>query len=314
MQPEQNPIVSYEQQPNPQPLPPESGRSFHVSKKFLILGALIILILFLAGFFLLKNIQPSTSTTAQFENTLLVTVGDQKIYKSDVIKAAGEEYAPSAITTDIQKKYLAILIERTILDQETKKLGITVTETEIAQAISNSSTKNTGLKAIIKYQLLKKQLIQKQITSIQAYLIGYWIPPLNYQQVPLFAQQRTIGKTALQEGKILLQNGNTPLNVVKNLYQKYPLLEKIWSINGYFVNKLTDDSLAQTPRTLTLGQTDIDKSLFALKTGDITILDGPNGAGASLVQVVAVNTGEFTTYENWLENRKKALVTIETAL
>lgn len=312
-QPEQNSVISYEQ-PAPQPLPQPPGRSFSVSKKLIVIIGIALLLIFVVAAFLLLSKKGHPVTTAQFQDTLLATVGDQKIHKSDVITAAGEQYTPSAITSDVLKKYLDIVIERTILDQEAKKLGITITDAEIQKSIVNNKTKSPGLISIAKYQLIKNALIQKQVKSVQAYLIGYWIPPYNYQQVPLFAQERTVGKQALEEGKTLLQNGMPPLTVAQTLFEKYPLLDPIWSINGYFVNKLKDTSLVQSPRTLTVGETDIDASIFALKKGDIAIVDGPNGAGASLVQIVSLNSGDFTTYESWLAEKKKTLVTTENAL
>lgn len=314
LQPDQSPIINYDQ-PAQQPPPSNpGGRSLRVSKKVLITIAVIVCLLILGGIFFLSNNSSKPNSTAQTQDILLATVGDQKIYKSAVITAAGEQYAPNAITNDVLKKFYDILIERTILDQEAKRLHITFTDTDARQAVGSTSAATASVITTAKYTLIKNAITQKNVTSVEAYLIGYWIPPLNYQQIPLFAQQRQIGKQALEEGKSLLSQGEKPLTVAQTLYTKYPILQQILALNGLFVNKIKDPTVVEKPLTITKGHTDIDSAIFSLKKGTISIVDAPNGAGASLVQVVSVNSGDFKNYDEWLANKKKTEVKVISSL
>jgi hypothetical protein len=313
-QQQQNPIVSYEQPVSPQLPSQQEDRSIHVSKKYLLSIGIILFFIGIGSLLFLKNKANKTPPIAQFNDVLLATVGDHKIYKSEVIQAAGEQYAPNAITTPIIKKFYDIVIERTILDTEAKRLQIVITDTDVTQAINKPSINSASSKTTVKYQLLKTAIIQKNVTSADAYLIGYWLPPLNYRQIPLFDQQRQIGKQALNEGKTMLSTGEKPLSVAKKLYDKYPVLQQILAINGVFINKLKDATVGEKPLTITKGHTDIDTAIFSLRKGDISIVESPNGAGASLVQIVSVNSGTFKDYNDWLANKEKTEVRVITSL
>jgi uncharacterized protein YhfF len=72
--------------------------------------------------------------------------------------------------------------------------------------------------------------------------------------------------------------------------------------------------VGEKPLTITKGHTDIDTAIFSLRKGDISIVESPNGAGASLVQIVSVNSGTFKDYNDWLANKEKTEVRVITSL
>lgn len=304
--------------------------NFFVRKRKMgfILGGVVILLVVLISFFVFskktQNVSQKVSPNAK--DTLLVTVGDQKIYKSDVQKAAREQYVSSAIDNSVLQVFLDLLIEQKILDLEAAKLGITVSQAEIDSSIysktASGSAKNTNLSKFARYSVLKDKIMAKQVKSVSAYTIGFWIPPLSYPQKAEYVQKREDGRKALIEAEGKLKAGEKPLDTVKYMYSKYPILGEILSFNGYLMFRRTDESVFEKPAIYTFNQKDLEKlndpefynALQMMKEGEIRRIEKSDQSGGDLIQVVSVNGSGFSNYDDFLATRKKELVKMESNL
>ena len=237
-------------------------------------------------------------TFKSFENPLLATVAEEKLYKSTVEEIAKEQYVPSAINSDVIKLFLDIAVEREILDLEAKRLGIVIPLTGSKQQ---------------HYDVLKKKITAASIESVSAYEISFWVPPpADYPQKPEYEEIRQTGKIALDEAEEKLKNKENPLLVTQILYSKYPILQPILALNGYLLKSKTDDSIFSKPRTYTYdkrnaGQAFYD-TLFSLQKGELKKSIWIDGSGGAVIQIISVNLGSGLDYDEWLAVKKKELV------
>lgn len=286
--------------------------------RFILGGVLILLVLLISVLAFTKK-APVTpgKVSPNAKDVLLVTVGDQKIYKSDVQKAAKEQYVSSAIDNNVLQVFLDLLIEQKILDIEASKLGITVTQSEIDNSIysntASSSAKSTNLNKFIKYSVLKDKIMAKQVKSVSAYVISYWIPPAPYPQEPVFSQQRIDSKKAFKEAKQKLKNNEKVSGVAEYIFDTYPSLQSILVVNGYNYNLTKDKLVFNKPRVYIYNKKEIDSSnnpaffdaLFGSNQGDIKLVAPVPEVDGSLVQIISVNKDGFISYDQFLESKKK---------
>lgn len=295
------------------------------SKKIIIIAAVGVLLILIGILLLIPSqnlpfVQKPTPTPKP--DVLLATVGDKQIYKSAVELAAREQYAQSAITLDVLKTFFPIVIERAILDYEAEKQKIIVTNQEIKNKVKELNPSQTqtpsqlkSLSTTARYLLLKNKIITTQIKSVEAYTIGFWIPPFSYPQKPEFTTQRLEGATALNEIDSRLKKGEEPLVIARSIDTKYPVLHEILAINGYLLKSLTDEKKAKTPRVYiydkkNVGQPFFD-TVFSLKTpGEIKKVEGKDGSGGSVIKLVSINKGESFSYEDWIKKQTTDLVKI----
>jgi hypothetical protein len=213
--------------------------------------------------------------------------------------------------------FLDRLIEQTILDLEAKKLGLSVTENEISIASNNATSEN--LREQFKYQILKNKIMSAQIKSVMAYMIGFWVRPLNDpEQKPIFAQQRTDGTKALAEVEVKLKAGMKPIDAARDAYTQYESLKHIWAFNGYLLDKPNDEHVYEVPEQFSfdkdelaaLDDPEVYAALQSMPTGSVRRVMRPNGAGGVVIKLEEKTTGEFADYDTFLETRKTELVTI----
>lgn len=288
------------------------------TKKIIIISAIILFIILNIGLLIATGIIPSQNlpfvqkpTPTPKPDVLLATVGDQKIYLSQIETIAKEQYEPSAIDKKVIASFLNTAIERAILDQEAKKLNLTITNQDIdayLQPRQPNQINNKIVRENTKYKLIKDTIITRFVTSVNANTISFWVPPYNYPTGKNFEQQRILGKQALEEAKKSIDNGQSALSAAKQIYNKYKILQPILAFNGYLLSKVTNDALLETPKTYTKGQTDYDDALFSGKLNEVKIIIPTDGSGATLIQIVGINNGASSNYDTWYNNRKKALV------
>lgn len=305
---------------------PES-RNF-LSKKTILISSIIafailnIVLLFATGVVPTENLpflqKPSPTP---IPDVLLATVGDQKIYKSTVEKALKNQTPAALNNKNAFENTLNKIIENKIFDIEAKKLNIIVTKDQIDNAIKNNNptstiSASTNLKLLTKYNIIKQQIILKNTASRTAFIIGYWIPPLDDPRIKdyqlKYNQQSSEGNQALNFALQQLKSGNKPQDVVKSIYSKYTSLQHIIAFNGYFYEEIKNRSTLANPRTFTLTKDNINddftKELFDMKADEIKKILNFNGSGGSVVQIMTINSGAFKNYDEWLSNKEKVYV------
>lgn len=301
------------------------------SKKTILISAIIafvilnIVLLFITGLVPSENLPfAQKPSPTPIPDVLLVTVGEQKIFRSDVEKLAKQQYQQHAINNKVLQVFLNTAIERAILNQETKKFQIQVSNTEIDNAVNNQKNKNLNalLKTEAKYTILKQKIIAKFVKSVDAYTIGFWIPPLHYTQIPLYAQQRTEGNRALNEIQLKLEDSEKPYDVTKYIFDKYPILQVNFALNGYIFGKVKNLNVYEKPKTYTFNSTDLKSlddpefynALLAMRAGEIKKVIKTDLSGGVVIQAISVKTTGFSNYKDFLDARIKELVVVKNAL
>lgn len=257
--------------------------------------------------------QHASETTSTTPQNIAAVVGTQSITKEMVQKAALEQYAEKAITPNVRKVVLDVLIERAILDQEAAKNNISITEEEMSQ---NSMGGTIG-----KYEILKQKITSKFTQSVEAYTIGYWVPPKNYN-APLTIEQKTeIAKIRLDGKRALIEAAEglrtqDALTVAQNLVKKYPSLGKTLGVNGYIMSRTKDTLLMTNPRTYTndpqtKGQPFFD-TLFSMKAGEIKTALNSEDSGGSVIKLTKKTDAKYRTYDEYLKAKKLEMVKINT--
>lgn len=287
-----------------------------------ILVVLILIVGVALGIYLVHQNQDirqhaaDQTTTASQDPNVVAVVGTQGITKDMVEKAALEQYAPDAITPEVKKLVLDILIERAILDQEAAKDNITVTDDEIAQSPLGDSPST-------KYEILKQKLIASTLESREAYVIGYWVPPSDYSPTSLTAAEqqkiaaiRKDGALALAEAQIRMEQNEDVLTIAQDLIKKYPSLKDTLGVNGYIVARTPDTTLLTTPRIYTRdpksqGQPFFD-TLFSMNQNEVKTALADKDAGGSVIKVVQIHHSQYATYDEFLAAKKQQLVTINS--
>lgn len=331
---ENKPINPTETQPGVTSPKPEFSKRF--SKKTIgIIGGIIILLIILGvGTFLMLRQKPTEEGLNPPPNDVIVTVGDQLIFRSDIEAAAAEQYSPKQINTEILKKYLKILVERTILDQEAKKLGIQVDQKEMNERIADEMKSNPrktvsiGIQNLVKYQILQTMITERVVNSRTAYVISYWTPSSSYDQNELSTQEKQTAQIQQQQGlkampviEQQLRRNVVPLTAAETIIQnpQYKELSTILAMNGYIISGTKDLSVFQYPRVYTakdgpsIGGFYYD-TLFSLKKGDIKLAYGKDNATAWLIKVIEATDSQYKTYNQWLTDQIQQKVAIQTPL
>lgn len=304
--------------PTGQEAPPPQLKPSSFTRRRVVIGVIILLFCLLIPLGLYYSARKQVPA-----DILLVSVGENKIYKSTVQKVAEEQYVPSAISQDVLKKFLDVAIERSVLDIEAKKLNIVISENEIDKELQKSGLGSLN-RNVIRYKLLKEKIIASQIKSVEAYTIGFWIPSFDYPQKPEYETQRIEGKKALDEIEKKLKNEEIPLDVTAYIFERYEILQPMLALNGYIFRKTKDQTLFTTPKIYQINEKERDKSYTDKELFDILLTIQPNevktilrkdGSGGTVIKSVAVNREVgHSSYEEFLNAKKKELVKTYTSL
>lgn len=307
--------------PNPSDLTEKTSNLWGQQKYLFITLSFVIILVLIIGIILYRTFQvkPAAQKT---DNPIIATVGQTQIYKSQVESLAKSQYLPSAVNGEVIKKYLDILIERSILDQEAQKLGLTVTQSEIDQSLlkkqSSQSAQTKNLNDFVKYQILKDKIMAKNVKSVEAYTIGFWIPPDTEFNTPEFITQRKDGQKALQEAFQKLSTGEKPYSVTQSIYQKYKSLQPILGLNGYNFGATQDLKIFDSPRTFPVDQAATAKYndpgfyelLATMSDGQVKLYKRSQGAGGDVILMISSKLYGYTTFDDYYQAKYQSLVKI----
>jgi len=283
------------QQPVQQPPPPTPGAQGS-KRKFLLIAGVVATVLLVAGGVIYFFIANKGVEEARQKDTLIATVGEEEIYESDIVTAAQEQYDPSAIDISVMRLFLDVVIERKILELEAGRLGI-----EVPQNLTGEEY----------YDHLRKSVVPRQVQSIEAHVIDWWIPPPEYYpQEPLFEQQRLLGEQAANEIEQRLIANEPPIDIAKDIYSRYSILQTIIGLNGYLLDKEPTDEMISKPAVYEYEEEseDLQEVLFTLSEGDVSKNIWEDESGVSVIKVISVSEGERKSYDQWLEEKKDELV------
>lgn len=290
-------------------------------KKWLITTVLLLAIIpLLTGVLSIKKVTvPKKPGT-----TLIATIDNQPVYLTDIQKVALEQYQPDAVDEDALRISYDILTERLILDKAAKDLNIDVSAQEINEALSRSTQPGDKILPIqrtnTRYQLLKNKILRREVESREAYSIGFYIASYDEQQGDdvtddertLFEQQREDGAKALVEMDQRLKEGEIPLTLARDIYNKYPSLQSILAVNGYILKSTANETLMATPKLYDYEQENVGQpffdAIYTMKLNEIKAVNEDNGSGGYVIYMKTINHANIRTYQDWLAQKKKELV------
>lgn len=278
--------------------------SFIEKKGKVIVGIIIgfiVFVLILLGLNFSKSKVEKVGKTPSLEpeNVLLATVGEQKIFRTDVKAVALEQYMVSGINSQIMKLSFDTAVERAVLDMEAESKKIVVEK---------------GKNKIEYYENLKNAIRLREVGTVTANTIGYWVPAFHdvYPQKPEYQQMRDLQSKVFGEAMTSLQQGKTTYDAGKSILEKYPVYKDQLSVNSYRIAKTDDITLMQKPVVYQYLVNDSNRALmnfiFSLNRGQIKIFTWPDGEGGEIVQVVDKSFGSKITYDQWLKEKEKTVV------
>lgn len=303
---------------------PKKGK---VNKKIAALALIILFIVALPITIFVSQQQQNTQSGAAVSltpETVIAVLNGQNILEKDVENVALEQYDTNSIDTQALQDALDILIERKILDYEKNQKSITVTQDEINKKQADGVNEKQA-----SYEVLKDKVTIANTKNWQAFSIGFWLPP-NDELSDLTGDEKTTRKKQLEEGlkslddaKDQLQAKKYPLDIARNLVNKYPPLEAIMGVNGWLIKDLNSSanfSDFTSPRIYTYeksnsGQPFFD-TLYSMKNaGQIKKAISDKESGGSIIKLIKANPGaKYDTYEDWLSARKTTLVNVVYSL
>lgn len=265
-----------------------------LKKILMIIVALVVILLGLFGMYLKFNPQQTGHST---NDVVLVTIGNGKILLRDLNQYLAASFADPNVTTDLKKQSLEVLIERKIIDIELKEKNITLD----AQANENEY-----------YKIAKELISRGSISTIQATDIGWWLPPpAEYPQTELNEQQRKDGELASNEIETKLKNKEDMLSVIKEVYEKYPSLQSIFSVNAKIFDAKNEEKI-ELIRTY-----EYDKELeyfpqykvmYTMLPGQVKKITAEDGSGNRVIKVHNVTSGEKVSFDEWYNAKVKKMV------
>lgn len=213
---------------------------------------------------------------------------------------------------------LNILIERKILDEESKRSGIGVTDPEITAEMQRVGIEDfEKMRVFTKYDLLKEKILKANVQYIEAQVISFWLPPLDYPvEVPAakkqeVATQRSQLKDLLTTAEGKLTAKEDPVDVAKELITKYPAFEHVLVLNGSNVSASPDETLREPYiHIIKAGaqKTVLGVLLEGMNEGEVKQLEQVDGSGGMIALVTSKHTGTFDSYDTWLADKKTKFV------
>ena len=214
---------------------------------------------------------------------------------------------------------LEMLIERKILDEESKRSGIGVTDPEVTARLAETGIENfENMRVFAKYDILKEKILKANVEYIEAEVISFWLPPTDYPvEVPAakkqeVAIQRSLQKDVLASAEEKLAAKEDPVAIANALLVQYPSYKSILVLNGSNVSSATDEALRQ-PYIHILKKNDDKKTslgilLEGMNEGEAKQLEHIDGSGGMVALVTSKHTGTFDSYDAWFNDKKTKFV------
>lgn len=275
---------------------------------FLFASFIVVLLAIPLTVYLSQRQQESRSRAAVVpESTVIVTIDGEDFTKANIREVANEQYQASAVDDQALKDALDILIERKILDVESKKLGV--------EAGSD-------------YEVLREKITLAATKSRKVLSLGFWSPTpsdqgnLDASEKQLAGTLTTQGRVALSEIESRLNAGEDILAITNSIRTKYPSLADYIALNGYRLTDLSEaeKKLLAGPDIVEFGDSNMDGTvldgLFSLSQGQVKKFQATetNDGGSVFKVLERGNDSGPSTYDAWLSERKNALVTPRASL
>ena len=119
------------------------------------------------------------------------------------------------------------------------------------------------------------------------------------------------------EASTRLKQHETPFLVAKSIYDKYPSLRPILGFNFLNFEAIKEKRLQEAPKLFILDPEKIKKlndpefygKLTTMGENEVDIVERGDNSGGAAIRIVSVNNEGFSSYEEFLTQRKNEKVT-----
>jgi len=286
-------------------------------KKVISLGVILLLLLAIPlTLYLTRQEQDIRQEAAN--PTVLAQVDGRTISKNELQDKIAKVYKNSPSNQALQP-LVDELIEEKLLQQSAKDLGIGISSTDIREEMNEQGIvtidSDSTLKKEIDTDILREKISRKVAKTRDAFTVGFWIPPSNYdvpltpEQKTLIEQQRRDAIPALTIIEERMRRGDNPLAIARDVIQQFPSLQSIMAVNGYIIATTQNQSLLQQPILYEYENSRANvayfKRLFETSSNQVTVVKetGTNDGG-SVIRVVGATNGSYNNYKEWLNDQK----------
>lgn len=299
-------------------------------KNILVFVGVVISFLLILGVVLFVRSRQSSDKNTQDTSTkerilpndqVVATVGSEKILSQDLLDFASVYLAESVLKKEDLPTYLDILVERKILDIEAKEKNITIDQAKLTEGLDE------GLKASAPslyqrdkmdkyYTALKNDVTASFTSSFLLHTVGFWIPAPtdpDVVDVPDHETKRADGLKAMQEIESKIKAGEHPYDAAVAVLASYPSLENILAYNGGIIKSIDKESVDREPKEFALSVLKMTRpyiydGVLQMKSGEIKTLIDPSQRGMNVVYLTSSKTGQYNSYDDFLEKKSKELV------
>lgn len=258
------------------------------------------------------------------EDKVIVSVEGKDYTKADIRNIANEQYQAGAVDDQALKDAKEVLIERKILDAESKRLGIDIDLGDVSERAAEEGISQEEAK----YELLKSEITLAVVKSRKTLSLGFWSPvPADWENLDdsekkLAKSLTSQGREALSEIETRLKAGEEIIDVADSIIEKYPVLKGYLAINGYRYEDLSSEekqAFAQA-EIIQYGDSNMDQSviegIFSMDVGEVRKFQETetNDGGSVFMLLEKGNDSGSTTYDTWLSEKRNSLVIQKASL
>lgn len=294
-------------------------------KKIISIGLLLLLLLAIPLTIFITQQEQDIRQEAARPNIQqgLAQVGSTVITQEELQKKVAKIYQSNTTDQKALQPLLDELIEEKLLQQASQELGISVNTSDVQAEMNEqgiaSIDSDSPLKTEIDAEILREKITRKVAKTRDAFTVGFWIPPENYdvpltpEQRALVEQQRRDAEPALLMIEERMRRGDNPLTIARETSLQYPSLQSIMAVNGYILSRTPNESLLQQS-VLYEYETEranvaYFKQLFETGVNQVTVVkETGTSDGGSVIKVVGVTEGRYNNYQEWLKEQKNARV------
>ncbi len=249
----------------------------------------------------------------------LVQVGGNVITKNDLQEKIDKVYRGNPTDQTSLQPLLDELVEEELLRQAASTLNLSVNGQDVREKMNEkgiaSIDSESTLSNEVNSDVLKEKISKKVAKTREAFTVGFWIPPKNYD-VPLTQEQKElIQKQREEAGPALtiieerMKKGDNPVDIARGINQQFPSLQPIIAVNGYILATTQNQSLFQQPILYEFEKNRANvayfKKLFEASQNQVIVVkDTGTNDGGSVIRVVSATNGSYNNYKEWLNDQK----------
>lgn len=298
-------------------------------KRFFSLLIILLLVLSIPIVVFLSQQQQDIRQQAAANPNEIATIDGQSITQEMLVQETGDLYKTTTTDSEAIKTAFNDLVEQRLLDREAQQQSLAPTESELMQQLRRDGlsdyAQNTTIRETARIAVLKRKIEKKYTKTREAFTVGFWLPPADYnvaltpEQTILVTKQRQDTQAALTLIQTRLQQGDEPIIVARAVLAQFPSLNSVLAVNGYILDKTPEEIQLTEPLLYSYqgGRANLAffKTLFEMQPNQVqTVIDKTSSDGGTVIKIITSTNGPFDTYTDWLRDAKAKRVVQKRAL